>query len=77
MENLVSLLSAFIANPTALVAFILFVLIVVGLPHYIHFVTMSKVVERIEASIDNLDAKVDKFISFLLDNVKVKKKDDD
>lgn len=79
IQLLLNLLVAFLQNPTAIVAVVLIVIIVVGLPHAFNFYIMNKLVSKLESAMQELSIKytalsekVDTIIEIVIKNLKIK-----
>ena len=60
------------SNPTISLVFLVCFLVVFALPSILHYLAMKNVVKELKGSIDRVDERLDKLVSFVLENLKIK-----
>ena len=73
MEVILNALTSILAsNPSYSIVFLICFLVVFALPSVLHYFAMKDVVTELKGSIDRLDDRLDKLVSFVLENLKIK-----
>lgn len=73
MEALTNLVSTILSsNPTVLLVFLLCFMAVFALPSILHFFAVKGIVSELKTSMDKLDDRLDRFVDFVMENLKAR-----
>lgn len=77
MSEIINLLNAFVSNPTLLGCVVLLAVICIGVPQAVQYLTLRSLIKDLKESIDRVNERLDKFVDFILTNLKIKPPSDD